>query len=106
MWRHRFLIKGSEQELAWLNAQAQRHYLLMTIHGNWYQFKKVPTIYRVFSEYVPQAIAADMSNSNSAFQVLAQVQVQQMFRLCIPAVTNQHYSKRQWRQLILRFVCK
>lgn len=23
MWRHRFLIKGSEQELAWLNAQAQ-----------------------------------------------------------------------------------
>ncbi|AYC72640.1 hypothetical protein Nizo1840_2749 [Lactiplantibacillus plantarum] len=77
MWRHRFLIKGSEQELAWLNAQAQRHYLLMTIHGNWYQFKKVPTIYRVFSEYVPQAIAADMSNGNSAFQVLAQVQVQQ-----------------------------
>ncbi|WP_272524776.1 hypothetical protein [Lactiplantibacillus plantarum] len=77
MWRHRFLIKGSEQELAWLNAQAQRRYLLMAIHGNWYQFKKVPTIYRVFSEYVPQAIAADMSNSNSAFQVLAQVQVQQ-----------------------------
>lgn len=52
MWRHRFLIKGSEQELAWLNAQAQRRYLLMAIHGNWYQFKKVPTIYRVFSEYV------------------------------------------------------
>ncbi|WP_161048286.1 hypothetical protein [Lactiplantibacillus plantarum] len=77
IWRHRFLIKGSEQELAWLNAQAQRRYLLMAIHGNWYQFKKVPTIYRVFSEYVPQAIAADMSNSNSAFQVLAQVQVQQ-----------------------------
>ncbi|MCG0573448.1 hypothetical protein IMAU80824_00291 [Lactiplantibacillus plantarum] len=77
MWRHRFLIKGSEQELAWLNAQAQRRYLLMAIHGNWYQFKKVPTIYRVFSEYVTQAIAADMSNSNSAFQVLAQVQVQQ-----------------------------
>lgn len=41
MWRHRFLIKGSEQELAWLNAQANRRYLLTAIRGNWYQFKKL-----------------------------------------------------------------
>lgn len=77
MWRHRFLIKGSEQELAWLNAQANRRYLLTAIRGNWYQFKKVATRYRIFSEYVPQAVVADLNKHNSVFKVLAKVQVQE-----------------------------
>ena len=75
MWRHRFLIKGSEQELKWLNALATRHYLLTEIRGNWYHFKQVDTTYRVFSEYVAHPVAAMIGETKGAFKVLAQVTV-------------------------------
>ncbi|MCT0162305.1 hypothetical protein [Lactiplantibacillus pentosus] len=75
MWRHRFLIKGSEQELTWLNSLAARHHLLTGIHGNWYQFKKVEPTYRVFSEYVAQDVSTTVTDRNSAFQVLTTVPV-------------------------------
>jgi hypothetical protein len=52
MWRYQMAVKGSEQELRWLNQQAQRGQLLRRIRGNWYQFQKTATRYQVFSEYV------------------------------------------------------
>lgn len=76
MMRYRFLIKGSAQELAWLNREASRGWLLSAIKGNWYHFKKVDQTYRLFSEYVPTEVATAMTADQQLFQVLATVQVQ------------------------------
>lgn len=76
MWRYRFLIKGSEQELKWLNKLAQHGWCLAGLRGNWYHFKHVKTTFRIFSEYVPSELVAEMTKSNHLFQVLATVQVQ------------------------------
>mgnify|MGYP004711601347 CR=1 FL=1 len=76
MWKHRFLIKGSQQEVEWLNRLAAKRYLLTRICGNWYQFKRVATAYRVFSEYVPQDVATAMVQEGTAFKVLATIQLQ------------------------------
>lgn len=75
MWRYRFLIKGSEQELNWLNRLARRGWRLAGIRGNWYRFKHVSTTFRIFSEYVPSELVAEMTKANQLFQVLATVQV-------------------------------
>jgi len=76
MWKHRFLIKGSQQETEWLNRLAKKHYLLTGIRGNWYQFKRVEASYRVFSEYVSQDVVTAMTEENTAFKVLVTVQLQ------------------------------
>ncbi|BDZ29672.1 hypothetical protein RA086_00675 [Lactiplantibacillus sp. WILCCON 0030] len=76
MWRYRFLIKGSGQELTWLNKLAKSGWLLAGIHGNWYHFKHVKQIYRLFSEYVPTEFVAEITQANQVFQVLATVQVE------------------------------
>lgn len=75
MWRFRFLIKGSEQELKWLNKLAKRGWCLAGIHGNWYRFKHVRTTFRIFSEYVPSELVTEITKANRIFQVLATVQV-------------------------------
>ena len=75
MWRYRFLIKGSVQELKWLNRLAQHGWLLSKIRGNWYHFKHVKTTFRLFSEYVPTELVAEITQANRLFQVLATVQV-------------------------------
>lgn len=40
MWRYQMAVKGSEQELRWLNQQAQRGQLLRRIRGTSINFKK------------------------------------------------------------------
>lgn len=75
MWRFRFLIKGSEQELKWLNKLAKRGWCLAGIHGNWYRFKHVRTTFRIFSEYVPSELVTEITKATQIFQVLATVQV-------------------------------
>ncbi|RRK10888.1 hypothetical protein D1831_04845 [Lactiplantibacillus garii] len=75
MWKHRFMIKGSKQELAWLNRMAQRHYLLVDIWNSWYHFKRVTTTYHLFSEYVPTDLVPEMAKANQMFKVLATYEV-------------------------------
>lgn len=72
MRRYRTLIKGSATELVWLNRLAQKGWVLTKVHGNWYDFKKTNAHYRIFSEYVPNEVAADMAAAHDqVFQVLA-----------------------------------
>ncbi|WP_318767376.1 hypothetical protein [Lactiplantibacillus carotarum] len=71
MWKHRFMIKGSAQELAWLNRLAARKYLLVGIWNSWYHFKRVDQPYRIFSEYVASDLVTEMTKSDHLFKVLA-----------------------------------
>ncbi|AVK64198.1 hypothetical protein C5Z26_08775 [Lactobacillus sp. CBA3606] len=75
MWRYRFLIKGSAQELTWLNQLAQKGWLLAQIRGNWYHFRRTKVTYRLFSEYVPTELMTTVAPGNQLFSVLATVQV-------------------------------
>ncbi|MFC6200296.1 hypothetical protein ACFP1L_00130 [Lactiplantibacillus nangangensis] len=77
MWRYRFLIKGSVQELNWLNRLAKHGWLLSKIRGNWYHFKHVKTHFRIFSEYVPTDLVAEVTATTQIFKVLATVRVKQ-----------------------------
>lgn len=71
MWRYQMAVKGSEQELRWLNQQAQRGQLLRHIRGNWYQFQKTTMQYQVFSEYVSGAVATEIDDQHTPFKLLA-----------------------------------
>ena len=75
MWRYQMAVKGSEQELRWLNQQAQRGQLLRHIRGNWYQFQKTTMQYQVFSEYVSGAVATEIDDQHTPFKLLAQLQL-------------------------------
>ncbi|WP_338209550.1 hypothetical protein [Lactiplantibacillus paraxiangfangensis] len=75
MWKHRFMIKGSKEELAWLNREAKRHYLLVGIWNSWYHFKRVTTTYQIFSEYVSTDFVPELAKANQQFKVLATYEV-------------------------------
>ncbi|MCG0791093.1 hypothetical protein IMAU10566_01417 [Lactiplantibacillus plantarum] len=75
MWRYQMAVKGSEQELRWLNQQAQRGQLLRRIRGNWYQFQKTTTRYQVFSEYVSGNVATEIDDQHTPFKLLARLQL-------------------------------
>lgn len=70
MRRYKLTIKGSAEELKWLNRLAQRGWLLSGVHGNWYQFKRTDQRYRLFSEYLTDDVAADVQNQRGPFDVL------------------------------------
>lgn len=75
MRRWHTFIKGSEQELAWLNQQAARGWLLTGVHGSCYQFKATDQKYRIFSEYVTLAVAAEVPAASAPFEQLATVEL-------------------------------
>ncbi|MDG6769458.1 hypothetical protein ACEWFP_11760 [Lactiplantibacillus plantarum] len=75
MWRYQMAVKGSEQELRWLNQQAQRGQLLRRIRGNWYQFQKTATRYQVFSEYVSGNVATEIDDQHTPFELLTRLQL-------------------------------
>lgn len=54
MQKHRFYLKGSAAEVAWLNHQADAGYQLTAIHGCTYQFEATPTAKHVVAEYLPK----------------------------------------------------
>ncbi|MCG0771000.1 hypothetical protein [Lactiplantibacillus plantarum] len=75
MWRYQMAVKGSEQELRWLNQQAQRGQVLRRIRGNWYQFQKTATRYQVFSEYVSGNVATEIDDQHTPFELLTRLQL-------------------------------
>jgi len=75
MWRYKVMIKGSEQELKWLNQMAQRGRLLQKVRGNWYQFKATAEKYRLFSEYVTADVATEIQGEDSPFEELTTLQL-------------------------------
>lgn len=75
MWRYQATIKGSTQELHWLNRQAQRGRLLQQVRGNWYQFKPTTAQYQVFSEYVTRTVVTTIAAQNTPFIILTTVQL-------------------------------
>ncbi|RRK10889.1 DUF2812 domain-containing protein [Lactiplantibacillus garii] len=71
MRRYKLAIKGSEEELKWLNQLAQRGWLLTRVHGNWYQFSRTEQTYRLFSEYVTDDVVPDAHQPSGPFEILA-----------------------------------
>lgn len=76
MRRYRILVKGSPQELTWLNRLAQKGWLFTAVHGGWYEFKAVTATYRIFTEYVPVDVATE-TTPQSVFQLLTTVTLNQ-----------------------------
>lgn len=75
MRRYRMMIKGSKEELQWLNKQAQRGWLLSGVRGNWYEFQATTKRYRLFSEYVTPDVATEMAGRDPIFELLARAQL-------------------------------
>jgi len=72
MRRYRFFVKGSVQELKWLNRQAKKGWLLTAVQGWRYTFKAVTKDYQLFTEYVPMAVPTD-AQTGKVFQLLTVV---------------------------------
>ncbi|WP_053072750.1 hypothetical protein [Lactiplantibacillus herbarum] len=77
MKRYRVFVKGSDQELTWLNQQAEKGRLLTDIKGNWYQFGSSPVKYRLFSEYVTPDVVAELTREQADLKVITTVQITQ-----------------------------
>ncbi|WP_047999060.1 hypothetical protein [Lactiplantibacillus herbarum] len=61
MYRHRFFLRGSIAEVAWLNQQAARGQQLVAIRGLTYQFKSVSTAPQLTAEYLPKTTLQTMA---------------------------------------------
>ncbi|MCE6030384.1 hypothetical protein LL944_07220 [Lactiplantibacillus pentosus] len=77
MWRYHVTVKGSDDELKWLNQQAQRGQRLCRITGNWYQFQATKTPVQLFSEYVTSEVATDIEASQPPFELVTKLQLKQ-----------------------------
>lgn len=74
MWRYQMAVKGSEQELRWLNQQAQRGQLLRRIR-ELVSISKTATRYQVFSEYVSGNVATEIDDQHTPFELLTRLQL-------------------------------
>ena len=77
MWRYHVTVKGSDDELKWLNQQAQRGQRLCRITGNWYQFQATKTPVQLFSEYVTSEVATDIEASQPPFELVTKLHLKQ-----------------------------
>jgi len=77
MKRYRVFVKGSDQELTWLNQQAEKGQLLTDIKGYWYQFDSSSVKYRLFSEYVTPDVVAELTQEQADLKVITTVQITQ-----------------------------